>query len=251
MSLILAISLLSVSFLFVVFYHIYGDDIGLDDEPFLAFIAIMFFVSGGLMLFGVETRMSFLWGALTIVGLLALWWLIVTPIGVISISDYIGMGGVVKREITLDTPGEIRVTRRDGKVVNLIAEIDRSETRKKRIPKGSGVYISEFDGVVAKVIPHLPLGATRRSSAKSRITLDILSNVKKRLRLRKIEKKAIGVCRVCLLPVFKREKWKELPCCGSIVHEKHMRQWLEIKGSCPYCKKKLTWSGKNIVVAMF
>ncbi len=251
MSMLLAIGLLAISFLFIAFYLIYGDDIGIDDEPFLAFVAIMFFVSGGLMLLNVEIIPSFFWGILTVVGLLIIWWLVVTPIGVISISDYIGLGGVVKKDITLDTPGEIRVTRRDGKVVNMIAEIDRSQTRKKRISKGSGVYISEFDGVVAKVVPYLPLGATKKSSTRKRITLDVVANVRKRLRLRKIEKKAIGICRVCLLPVFGLEKWKELPCCNSLVHDNHIRQWLEIKGTCPYCKKKLTWSGKKISVAMF
>ncbi len=250
MSVVLGIIFLTVSFLFLIFYQIYGDDIGIDDEPFLAFIAVLFFVSGALMLLGIETWLSFLWGILTVAGLLILWWLVVTPIAVITISDYRGLGGVVKKEITLDTPGEIRVTRRDAKIATLIAEIDSSQTRKKRIPKGSGVYIADFDGVVAKVVPYLPLGAIRRSASKRRIPFDIVDNVRKRLHLRKIDKKAIGICRICLLPVFKNEKWKEIPCCNSIAHMDHLKQWLEIKGFCPYCKKRLSWSGKHIIVSM-
>jgi hypothetical protein len=50
----------------------------------------------------------------------------------------------------------------------------------------------------------------------------------------------IPQCIICFLPIIKGEKYVNCPHCGSFAHRDHLIEWIKIKGSCPYCKERLS-----------
>jgi uncharacterized Zn-finger protein len=50
----------------------------------------------------------------------------------------------------------------------------------------------------------------------------------------------IPQCTVCLLPIIQGDEFVKCPYCGSFAHKNHLIEWVKVKGSCPYCKERLT-----------
>jgi len=50
----------------------------------------------------------------------------------------------------------------------------------------------------------------------------------------------IPQCITCLLPIIQGDDFVKCPYCGSFAHRSHLVEWVKIKGSCPYCKERLT-----------
>ena len=51
-------------------------------------------------------------------------------------------------------------------------------------------------------------------------------------------------CIVCNLPVKKEQLPQALKCphCNGIGHPDHLTEWLKMKGTCPYCRRRLSRS---------
>lgn len=47
-------------------------------------------------------------------------------------------------------------------------------------------------------------------------------------------------CSVCLLNINYNESILTCPHCDSPAHRDHLREWLKIKNTCPYCKQKIS-----------
>ncbi|NHI93149.1 MAG: hypothetical protein EAX96_11655 [Candidatus Lokiarchaeota archaeon] len=48
-------------------------------------------------------------------------------------------------------------------------------------------------------------------------------------------------CIVCNLPIKKEHLSNALKCphCNGIAHSDHLIEWIKMKGTCPYCRKRL------------
>jgi hypothetical protein len=50
----------------------------------------------------------------------------------------------------------------------------------------------------------------------------------------------IPQCIICLLSIVKGDDFVKCPYCESFAHRNHLVEWVKVKGSCPYCKERLT-----------
>ncbi len=54
-----------------------------------------------------------------------------------------------------------------------------------------------------------------------------------------LEEKKPAVCMICKLSLKGNQNATQCPMCESMFHQKHISDWLRVKGKCPVCQQTL------------
>lgn len=62
-----------------------------------------------------------------------------------------------------------------------------------------------------------------------------------------LEEKKPAVCMICKLSLKSNQNTTQCPMCESMFHQKHIIDWLRLKGKCPVCQQNLRPESLQIV----
>lgn len=155
-----------------------------------------------------------------------------------SYEKYYLKPGVVTIPIKPDKFGEIKISRDGGfdflqaKASNLV----------KPIIKGETVRIIELEGT--KAIVSIDYTEIELENTFSKW----YNRMAGLIRLLTIKSKYSGVCTVCYGNVKGSRDAVKCPSCDSIAHFDHLKEWVDMKSSCPNCRSKLKVEGSKILL---
>ncbi len=216
-----------------------------DEPPILFLMSPALFVMSIFLFWGYNILIAGIGGVVSLLLIVFSWWTLFTPAVVVSSKDYVGLPGIALEDLDRHIPREIKVYLRNGNEVVLNAIIDPEQTNRIKIPARSTIYISSFDGVIAKVAPNIPVIL---NSSNNKGLPNPFSNLQKRIKNKFMNATKIGNCAICKLPITKYQDYLKLPCCKALAHKEHILEWLKIKGTCPHCKTRIKWNGNKLLL---